>query len=66
MFLSPVVGLCFLLLRLSVELPVGAAALEGVHLQLLLLAALAQWAEQPPVASSQRLFQFWPCHNRQT
>ena len=59
MWLSPV-------LRLSVEFSVGALALEGVHLQLLLLAALAQWAEQSPVASSQRLFQFWPCHSRQT
>ena len=60
MWLSPV-------LRLSVELSVGAlVALEGVHLQLLLLAAWAQWAEQSPVASSQRLVQFWPCHNRQT
>ena len=60
MWLSPV-------LRLSVELSVGAlVALEGVHLQLLLLAAWAVWAEQSLVASSQRRAQFWPCHNRQT
>ena len=60
MWLSPV-------LRLSVVLSVGAlVALEGVHLQLHLLAAWAQWAEQSPVASSQRSVQFWPCHYRQT